>query len=792
MASFIDHYNSLDDVGSAVNPDSPAAYYTALNKQKRLSQLQAKQKKGPSGIAGFLTSALPAIASGIGAVGGTFVAPGAGTVGGGAAGGAVGEALKRKILGQKEDIGQIATQGLEGGVFAGAGSALRGISGGAKAAVGVKTASTAEKTAGLTKASRAAKTSENLITQGEQMQSRGLGTSGGAKVAGQELQPHDSSRMLTTLKNEGIKLGNANSVARDVNTKLGQYGKQIGDHFTGNNAPLSLAEKKTISADFLHNLSSTDPTLEKQANILANDFEKNVKDTKGLWEFRKTLDSKIPDTKFMDENTTAKVTALKEFRGHLSNQIGEVPGMSNYHALSEIKPFLGKGMRELNQPTGGLTGRVLSSGPVQKVEQLLGAGTEKAGKALGGKTDPLVRVVAKDGSENIVPQSMADASGVKSIPVQSVEETATASPKTVTTKNLLINPKVGEVTDAEKALVNKGYGVKGKASTTTGRYGGGQVPVVQMAGKKTVLPFESSGASTTQTLTGTGLPQTRAEVIANGKKVAAGASPPPDIPSTPGLLSRVARTAVTAPAIPLAYPGKTAAAVTKQLVPRIPAIASPQDQNPIPDSAQLTPDEQALLDNPPGVAPKADASTATAGTDYDQLNQQLMQAAQEALASGDTKGLANITNFASMVQSMQKASQTTSKPLNATQQTYKNNATSALQDISSISDMLGSDPNIAKKDAAPLGALGRHLAGATDFDAAKGNIIDVLGHLRTGAAISAQEEKTYKGLIPGPFDSVDQARRKLNRLANYLAPFANPESTGGSDISDLLSNAGVQ
>lgn len=233
---------------------------------------------------------------------------------------------------------------------------------------------------------------DGLTTQGQQMQGRGLGISGGNKVGSMELQPQDTARMLDTLKTEGIKTSNANSTARDLNTKLQGYGKQIADHFKVNDAPLKPEDTKVIGDNFIQGLKTTDPSVLKQADILNNDLQKNVKSTKDLWEFRKTLDSRIPDSKFMDAATTAKVTALKEMRSYVSNELGTVPGMSNYHALSEIKPFLGKGMRELNQPSGGIVGRVLSSGPIQKGEALLGKGVEAIGNKGGDINAPTIPV----------------------------------------------------------------------------------------------------------------------------------------------------------------------------------------------------------------------------------------------------------------------------------------------------------------------------------------------------------------------------------------------------------------
>lgn len=229
------------------------------------------------------------------------------------------------------------------------------------------------------------KTAENLQTQGQQMQARGLGISGGNKAAGKELTPQDSERMLSTLKNEGIKTGNANTTSRDLNNKLNEYGSQIADHFKTNDHPLLSADTKVVADNFLGNIKTTDPGVLKQAQIIADDLQKNVKSTKDLWDFRKSLDDRIPDTK--QGNTLAvsnKIEAVKSAREYIAKELGNVPGMQQYHDLSEIKPFLGKGMRELNQPGGGIVGRVLSSGPVQKAESLAGKVVEGAGNVGAG------------------------------------------------------------------------------------------------------------------------------------------------------------------------------------------------------------------------------------------------------------------------------------------------------------------------------------------------------------------------------------------------------------------------
>lgn len=374
--NLVDKYNSMSDVGQAINPVAPV-----YSKPKQ----QPPKKKGPGGLEGFLVNNLPAITSGIGAVGGSFVAPFAGTVAGGATGGALGESLKRKILGEKQDAGQIAIQGVEGGLLSGAGKVLKGAKAGAQALTklgGREAESEAAKLATNTAENASKGTfSKNLTTQGQQAQGRVSGISAGSKVQGRELTPQDTESMLNTLKQENITTGNANNTLRDIGDKMKVYGKQISDHFKGNSAPLTTDDTKVIAQNFLNKLPTTDERVLKEAQVLADDLQKNVKSTRDLWDFRKTLDSRIPDSKFVDDATTNKVAALKAMRQYISDELGTVPGMKSYHDLAEIKPFVSAEARRLNNPGGGIVGRVLSSGPVQKLENTAGKATEAIGKA---------------------------------------------------------------------------------------------------------------------------------------------------------------------------------------------------------------------------------------------------------------------------------------------------------------------------------------------------------------------------------------------------------------------------
>lgn len=365
-----------------------------LSTQQKPQPQQQPQKKG-----NLFTNLLPAIGGGLGAVAGIplDIFGGAGSIAGAAGGSALGEALKEKLTGQNLSAKQIGIQGLEGGALSafqplklvkGASSAAKGfVTGGVDTAANV-----ADNAAAGATADTGSTFAKNLITQGQAAQGRVAGVSAGSKAVGKELTPQDTEAMLGTLKNEGINTGNANNALRDIQSKLSSYGQQISNHFTANNAPLNAADTKNLAANYLSGIKTTDPTVLKQASIVANDLEKNVNDTKSLWEFRKGIDDQIPDAKFgTDASSTAKVSALKNMRTFINSQLGDVPGASNYHALSEIKPFIAGEARRLNNPSGGVIGRVFSSGPAQKIENTLGKTTEKVGqKIAGGSATPPV------------------------------------------------------------------------------------------------------------------------------------------------------------------------------------------------------------------------------------------------------------------------------------------------------------------------------------------------------------------------------------------------------------------
>lgn len=254
---------------------------------------------------------------------------------------------------------------------------------------------------------------------------------------------------------------------------------------------------------------------------------------------------------------------------------------------------------------------------------------------------------------------------------------------------------------------------------------------------------------------------------------------PADVVKTPdsimGSLTGIAKNTATlpirAPATAIAHPLKSAGAVGVQgLLRGLAGAKAP---------------EQVQADN--GTADLAGTLT-TPSTDQSQedpnnpFGQQSIQ--QAVLQDLQTNGGKNVSTLLSLYNAFGKPD--TTKSLNSTQQQQANNATSGLQDLQSISDMIQQDPSLALKDTIPGGSLAHRLTGTTDFDAAKSNVVDVISRLRSGAAISTSEEKLYKSLLPSAGDSAESAQAKISRLQSLLGSFANPQPTSSTDISNLV------
>lgn len=149
-------------------------------------------------------------------------------------------------------------------------------------------------------------------------------------------------------------------------------------------------------------------------------------------------------------------------------------------------------------------------------------------------------------------------------------------------------------------------------------------------------------------------------------------------------------------------------------------------------------------------------------------------------------------DMATTINSMKAAAAKASKSdsgMNTTQLQQANNAMSGLQSLERIKSTLSRNPNAAKMAALPGGSLTASLTGTGDYKAALNNAADVIGRLRSGGAINADEEKRFMAMLPQSFDSQETINYKLNSMAELFNRFANPK-TASFDSADLVAALG--
>lgn len=593
---------------------------------------------------------------------------------------------------------------------------------------------------------------KNLTTQGQQAQGRVAGISAGTKIAGKELTPQDTAQMLDTLRTEGIKTGNANNTLRDITDKLKSYGQQIADHFKTNDAPLKTEDTKVIADNFIKGIQTTDPGVLKEADILANDLQKNVKSTKDLWEFRKSLDSRIPDAKQAagDNVLTNKLTAIKNMRQYIANELGDIPGAQNYHALSEIKPFVSAEAKRLNNPGGGFLGRLAASGPVQKMENTLGRATEK----IAGGATTAESTVANEPT-NAIERVLKS----KGIPVKYESDVLTGTAVPESRKVTLTNPTIGNIENELGNLKDKGFSVNQRVGSTPGsqmNFGGENI---ERQVTPDFTPITPSSKQSSVELTGnkTSIPLTQQGTTEKG------------IINTPDIYETVQNLPV-------------APEVKRDILAAL--TSNPQANRLAVNAATAGAARQAndVLSN--GTQPQASNAPETASNSYlsgifdEQQPSQPTEAQQSpidkstllALIAADPK---NASTYVSLYSALKPTAPAAVKPT-AQQQGL---AQSGIASLKQLAQMIEQDPSVVTKNAVPgqgtplVGSLVTNTAGAKGYHALADNILSSLIHLQTGATATKEEVTSAHGQLPQPGDSPQEQQQKIRTLLGNFQPF---------------------
>lgn len=123
-------------------------------------------------------------------------------------------------------------------------------------------------------------------------------------------------------------------------------------------------------------------------------------------------------------------------------------------------------------------------------------------------------------------------------------------------------------------------------------------------------------------------------------------------------------------------------------------------------------------------------------------------------------------------------------------------ATTGLNSIDQLEQLLSQDGSLASKNATPgqnlpfgIGGLVSNAAGTSEYRAAANNILNSIARINTGAAMPPSEEAFYnRTYLPQPGDDPATIQAKLQNLRGFFYPIANYQSasSGGSDLADIL------
>lgn len=185
-----------------------------------------------------------------------------------------------------------------------------------------------------------------------------------------------------------------------------------------------------------------------------------------------------------------------------------------------------------------------------------------------------------------------------------------------------------------------------------------------------------------------------------------------------------------------------------------------------------------------------DTALATAGQESQEIDQfgeaNIKQAIMDDLASNGGK---NVTNLLKLYETFGKAG--SEKPLSAEASKTVGNANSGLTSIGQLESIIaGQGGGVSKATLVPgrdlFGNLGSNLLGTAEFDNASKNLADVITRLRTGAALTDQEEAFYKAQLPQAFDSPEVISQKLATFRDLFSSVANRTGTAGTDNQALM------
>lgn len=729
---------------------------------------EEKQKPKASAAKQLAASLLPTIGGALGAVGGSFVAPIAGTVAGGAAGSALGEALRQRVMGEDFSAKKLATEGALGavpGVFKGAGAGVKALKAGktAKAATAVEEAATpAARNIKVayqpteTVGTGVRQTTNNTLTNpsvGELqdalsgMQNRGfsvtqkLGTTKGSPLPSDvgtapDFTPLTQSPKLPAVALQGqktaVKFGDtATQTPRAIGTNVADTRASV----IANGKRVAGIQDATVSKPVASVPATIEPTASKPT--LLSKFSTNAtKRGSGI-----KTDPSVGGIERADE-AAATFQRLK-IAGTPEQQLRKIGETMTSHS-KQVDDILAKNPIALDGAAVKSQVQKAIQDPLKYAE--LDLTTPGAQRALNAHLDKFAGAkTAKEVNDyvKVINKIAVKAQGkIDRGATLTDKESAALAAKKAGDEVLSQYPEIAPLKKDMAVLFERNGDVTKQSTKTSG------IPILGVKSGAV-----SQGASAVASKTGTAAAKVDAVLqtptATNAKNVGK------------NLFSQMATRAVAAPFMAGDQPENI-----------------PINQN-IPAMTNATTNMPTSSDNMPLLNTESlnNANDPTAGLDA---------AIQQALASGDYKGLSALMSVADYY-SKKNAS---AKPMSAEASKVVANANSGLDSLSELEGLLQNDPSVLQKTAIPgraaLGGAVGNAIGTASYDTAARNVADVITRLRTGAALTDSEEKFYKSQLPQAFDSPEVVQQKLNMFRNLFSSVSNQTGSTGTDTQALM------
>lgn len=163
------------------------------------------------------------------------------------------------------------------------------------------------------------------------------------------------------------------------------------------------------------------------------------------------------------------------------------------------------------------------------------------------------------------------------------------------------------------------------------------------------------------------------------------------------------------------------------------------------------------------------------------------------IAQGGTQK--DVAEFLSNAKAVSDLTATGSKkPMSAEAAKVASNASLGLTAISDFQKLVQDDPGAFSRSNIPgkgflddlTGGRVSGALGTSGIDAAGDQIVDVIARLRTGAAISKQEEERFKRYIPRSGDTPDAVKQKLGYLSDQFSMVLDRTGASGTDLQSSL------